>query len=187
MANFPKDRFDSVPEDLLRVGAHRAPAKKGRGWIAFAWAALATLVLVGVGLYTLSAITGRIELPFQAHSTSPSPSASAKPSAPTTAAPKLDATVPITVLNGTATQGLATKVGDYLVSQGWTGAGLNLGTRANASSSAIAKTVVYYKDAADEGAARALVETLKVGDVKLTSDFSDRITVVIGLDYKPQS
>ncbi|HXD61218.1 MAG TPA: LytR C-terminal domain-containing protein [Lacisediminihabitans sp.] len=185
MANYPKDRFDSVPDDLLRVGAHRAPARKGRGWIAFGWAAFATLVLVVVGLYALSTLTpGRYHLPFQAQSASPTPSATPKPTP--TAAPKLDPTVPITVLNGTTTQGLATKVGDYLVSKGWTGAG-TLGTRANASENTIEKTVVYYKDAADEGAARALVQTLAVGEVRLSADFNDRITIVIGSDYKPQS
>ncbi|WP_349897696.1 LytR C-terminal domain-containing protein [Parafrigoribacterium soli] len=174
-----------MPDDLLRVGAHRAPARNGRGWIAFGWAAVATLVLIVAGLYALSTLTpGRIHLPFEAQSASPS--ASATPKAAATAAPKLDPTVPITVLNGTTTQGLATKVGDYLVAQGWTGAG-PLGTRANASESTIAKTVVYYKDAADEGAARALVKTLAVGEIRLSTDFNDRITVVLGSDYKPQS
>lgn len=185
MAKYPKDRFDSVPDDLLRTGAHRAPAKKGRGWIGFAWAAFATLVLVVAGLYGLSVMTGRIHLPFQAQSAAPS--VTPTPTSTPTAAPKLDATVPITVLNGTATQGLATKVGDYLVTQGWAGAGIDIGTRANASSDKIAETIVYYKNAADEGAARALVETLKVGTVRLTTDFNDRITVVVGTDYKPQS
>ncbi len=42
MASFPKDRFDDLPPDLQRVGAHRAVPKGGRGWIAFAWAALAS-------------------------------------------------------------------------------------------------------------------------------------------------
>ncbi len=185
MANYPKDRFDSVPDELLRVGAHRAPAKKGRGWIGFAWAVFAVLVLVAAGLYGLSVMTGRIHLPFQAQSAAPS--VVHTPSSSPTAAPKLDPRVPITVLNGTSTQGLATKVGDYLVTKGWTGAGQALGTRANASSNTIAKTVVYFKNAADEGAARALAQTLGVGTVQLSADFNDRITVVIGSDYKPQS
>jgi hypothetical protein len=185
MANFPKDRFDSAPDDVLRTGAHRAPVKKGRGWIIFAWAAFATVVLVAAGLYGLSVMSGRIHLPFQAQTAAPS--LAPTPTSTPTAAAKLDATVPITVLNGTPTQGLATKVGDYLVAQGWKGASLDLGTRANASSTAVAKTVVYYKAAADEGAARALIGTLKVGTVKLSADFNDRITVVLGADYKPQA
>ena len=162
-----------------------APAKKGRGWIGFAWAAFATLVLVVAGLYGLSVMTGRIHLPFQAQSAAPSVTPTPTPTP--TAAPKLDATVPITVLNGTATPGLATQVGDYLVTQGWTGASLDLGTRANASSDKVEKTFVYYKDPADEAAARALVQTLKVGEIRLTTDFNDRITVVLGADYKPQA
>lgn len=184
MANYPKDRFDSVPEDLLRVGAHRAPPKKGRGWIAFAWAAFATLVLVVVGLYGLSVMTGRIHLPFQQ---SAAPTVSPTPKPTPTASPKIDPTAPITILNGTPTQGLATRVGEYLVTQGWTGAGLDLGTRANASSETIDKTIVYYTTPADEAAARALVQTLHVGEVRLSNDFKDRLTIVLGTDYKPQS
>jgi hypothetical protein len=185
MANFPKDRFDSVPEELLRVGAHRAPARKGRGWVTFAWAAFATLVLVAAGLYGLSVLKGSVQLPFAQASQTPTASATPKP-APT-ASPKLDATVPITILNGTTTAGLATTVGDYLVKQGWTGAGTDLGTRANASSNTVTKTIVYYKAVADEAAARALVQSLKVGDVRLSNSFNDRLTVVLGSDYKPQS
>ncbi len=185
MANFPKDRFDSVPEELLRVGAHRAPARKGRGWVAFAWAAFATLVLVAVGLYGLSVLKGSIQLPFA--QTSQTPTASATPKPTPTASPKLDATVPITILNGTKTAGLATSVGNYLVAQGWTGASTDLGTRANASSDTVDKTTVYYTTATDEAAARALVQSLKVGDIRLSKNFNDRLTVVLGSDYKPQS
>ena len=56
MATFPQDQFDEVPAELKRVGAHRAPRPRGRGAIAFAWAALATGVLVVAGLYGLSRI-----------------------------------------------------------------------------------------------------------------------------------
>lgn len=186
MANFPNDRFDSVPEDLLRVGAHRAPARKGRGWVTFAWAAIATLALVAAGLYGLAVLKGDgFRLPFA--QTSQTPSVEATPKPIPTASPKLDATAPITILNGTKTVGLATTVGDYLVKQGWTGAGTDLGTRANASSDAIEKTTVYYTTAADEAAARALVQSLKVGNVSLSTTFNDRLTVVLGSDYKPQS
>ena len=64
MATKSTDRFDSVPDDLLRTGAHRSAPKRGRGWIAFAWAALATGVLVAAGLFGLAVIRGTIELPF---------------------------------------------------------------------------------------------------------------------------
>jgi hypothetical protein len=183
MATYPKDRFDSVPDDLLRTGAHRGPARKGSGWIAFAWAAIATVALVAAGLFGLSVITGRINLPFfsgpvQSATSTPSPSVSP------TAQAKLNPTIPITVLNGTPTSGLATATGDNLVAQGWGGAAPSIGTRANASSQDIKTTIVYYSDPANEGAARALVLSLKVGQIQLSNAFTQSpLTVVIGSDY----
>ncbi|MET4781285.1 LytR C-terminal domain-containing protein [Glaciihabitans sp. UYNi722] len=181
MATYPKDRFDSVPDDLLRTGAHRGPARKGRGWIAFAWAALATGVLVAGGLYGLSVVTGRIDLPFAA---APSKSSMPTPSVSPTAEAKLNPTIAITVLNGTSTAGLAVGAGNNLVTQGWGGASPDIGTRASASSTTIKKTIVYYSDPANEGAARALVLSLKVGDVALSDAYTEApLTVVLGSDY----
>ena len=192
MATQSTDRFDSVPDDLLRTGAHRAAPKRGRGWVAFAWAALATGVLVAAGLFGLAVIRGTINLPF----TSPSAAATVKPtSTPTptstatptpTAAAKINPALAITILNGTKTKGLAAAVGDTLVKQGWSGASSGIGTRGNASSSDITKTVVYYGDAANVSAARAMVLSLKVGELRLSPEFpKSPITVVLGSDYVP--
>ena len=65
MASTTRDRFDDIPSDIVRVGAHRAPAKRGRVWIRLAWAALATGVLIVGGLYGLSRVNSAIsfELP----------------------------------------------------------------------------------------------------------------------------
>jgi hypothetical protein len=183
MPTYPHDRFDSVPDDLLRVGAHRAPAKKGRGWITFAWAALATLVLVGIGLWGLSIVSGNTEftLPFLKSDTTATPTVTPTP----TAEPKLDASVPINILNGTTVPGLAKSAGDALVAQGWAGAADGVGSRTNAATTDIKQTVVYYSAAADEGVARALVLSLKVGQVRLSNAYPARVTVVLGSDYKP--
>jgi hypothetical protein len=182
MATYQKDRFDSVPDDLLRTGAHRAVPKKGRGWIGFAWAALATGVLVAAGLLGLSLINGSLELPFLDDEVSAAPTPSETP----TAEPVLNPEIPITVLNGTATAGLAGQVGDNLVAQGWNGASIELGSRANAAQRDIEKTVVYYSDPANEGAARALVLSLKVGEIKLSDVYTTSpLTVVLGADYVP--
>lgn len=181
MATHPKDRFDSVPDDLLRTGAHRAPAAKGRAWFAFAWAVLATVVLVGAGLFALAVTDGKVKLPFDSSATataSPTPSATPTPQA------TLNPTIPITVLNGTTTNGLANAVGDNLVAQGWGGASVDIGARADASTSDIKKTVVYYSDAANESAARALVLALKVGTIQLSTAYTESpLTVVLGSDY----
>jgi len=181
MATYQKDRFDSVPDDLLRTGAHRGPAKKGRGWIAFAWAALATGILVAGGLFGLAVVNGKIaDIPFFA----PAATASATPSATPTVEPKLDPAIAITILNGTNTTGLADKVGDELVKQGWAGAAEPTGTRANASTHDIKQTVVYYGDPANEAAAKALVLSLKVGTIQLSDAYPQSpLVVVLGSDF----
>ncbi len=186
MATKSTDRFDSVPDDLLRTGAHRSAPKRGRGWIAFAWAALATGVLVAAGLFGLAVIRGTIELPFATASAraSTTASASAAPSPTPTIETKINPALAITILNGTKTKGLAAAAGDNLVKQGWRGAAPDIGSRTNAGTSDITKTVVYYADAANESAARAMVLSLKIGEIRLSPAFpGSPITVVIGSDY----
>lgn len=184
MAEYPKDRFDEIPTDLQRTGAHRAPKKKGRGWVAFGWAAFATILLTFGGLVGLAAIDSSInfDLPFFQAPEEETPSPTQVPTAEPTVAPD----VPISVLNGTPTVGLANQVGDLLVAQGWEGAAIGVGSRANASDNDIDKTIVYYSDPSYEGAARGLVQALQVGEVRLSTDFTGApLTVVIGADYKP--
>ncbi|MEO6941541.1 MAG: LytR C-terminal domain-containing protein [Terrimesophilobacter sp.] len=178
MANFPKDRFDDLPSDVQRVGAHRGPKPKGSGWIGFAWAVVATVVLTAGGLFGLAAINNNINFNFF-----PNPQPVVDTPTPT---PTLDPKVPLTILNGTATVGLSNQVGDALVAKGWDGAKVGVGSRANASSNSIGATVVYYTDPSLEGAARGLVLALGVGDIRLSTDFpGSQITIVIGSDYKP--
>lgn len=180
MANFPPDRFESVHDDLYRVGAHRAPSRS-RGWVTFWWAALATCVLVGAGVFGLSVVRGTVGLPFNSSAIStPTPTPTPTP----TVTPKLDPSLAITVLNGTTTPQLANNTGDYLVSKGWAGASATVGARSNTATPNIKKTVVYYTDPANEAAAKALVQSLKVGTTELSSAFPDsKLTVVLGADF----
>jgi hypothetical protein len=184
MATNPKDRFDSVPDDLLRTGAHRGAPKKGRGWITFAWAALATVVLVVAGLVGLALLTGKsTDLPFfNAPTASPSSTPTATPTP--TVTPTINPTIAIQVLNGTLTRGLATTVGDNLVKKGWGGASPEVGNRADASTHDVKTTDIYYSNPADEGAARALADELKADSIKLSTAFpTSPITIVLGSDY----
>ncbi len=184
MATKPPDRFDGVPDDLQRTGAHRAAPKSGRGWIAFAWAALATGVLVAAGLFGLAVIRGTIDLPFAAPSATAMPSVSPSPSPSPSLEAKIDPALPIAVLNGTPTKGLASKAGNDLVKQGWAGASEKTGSRTNAGSTTITKTVVYFGDAANAPAARAMVLSLKIGEIRLSPAYpGSPITVVLGSDY----
>lgn len=207
------DRFDEIPDDLTRVGAHRAPARRGRGWIGLAWAALATGALVLAGVLALAAFTDSInlELPFTA-SDAPAddepatdePAEPAEPAqpeaseAPAPVEPLLDPAIPITLLNGTATAGLAASAGDRLVTEGWCGAAgqdtvaegecadsTAVGSRDNAESNDITATVVYYSDPANESAALALVASLGIGEAQLSEDYPESpITVLLGSDYQ---
>jgi len=58
-------------------------------------------------------------------------------------------------------------------------------SRANTAKPDVVKTTVYYTDPANEGAARALVTSLKVGTIVLSKVYTESpITVVLGSDYK---
>ena len=185
MAAYPKDRFDELPDDLKRIGAHRGPKKKGGGWIAFAWALLATGVLIFGGLWGLSKFVGvDVGLPiFQA-----APAATPTPTPTPTADPVLDPAtidparlIKITVFNGTATAGLENTVGDALAAGGWP-----IDGRTNAAERDIAKTTVYYTTAADEDVARGLVVAMGVGEIRLVAPDvfpGTLINIVIGADY----
>lgn len=183
MAEFPHDRFDELPDDLLRRGAHRAPPRRGRGWIALLWAVIAAIILIAAGLTVLALITNQDSASRSSYVSSPS----ASPSTTPTAQAKLDPDIPLTIVNGTTTDRLANSIGDELVKEGWKGAALGVGSRLTANTPDVKETVVYYSDPLDEGAARALVASLKVGDVRLSDDYpGSPITIVVGSDYKPK-
>jgi hypothetical protein len=189
MATRIRDRFDEIPDDLHRVGAHRAPARRGRGWIAFAWSALATVALIAGGLFALTLLNPDLEIRVPGVDTAePTAGAEAPPvgdDGEAAAEPALDPALPISVINGTPTTGLATTVGDFLVAQGWGGAAQGVGSRATAATSDVETTQIFYSDPANEAAARMLVEHLGVGELRLANDYpASPMTVLIGADYQ---
>lgn len=176
---YPHDRFDDLPHGN-RVGAHRAPAKKGRGWVPFWWALGATLLLIGIGIVILVTLTNRLSftipgLPTDAATTTPSSEAIP------TAAPTVDPALTVTVLNGTPDSELAASVTETLAAAGW-----EVGSTQESNADGIEATFVYYADAALEGAARGLAESLPGSEVTLSDDFAETgasLTVVVGIDY----
>ncbi|SFR72970.1 LytR cell envelope-related transcriptional attenuator [Agromyces sp. CF514] len=171
--NSPRDRFDTIPHGIERVGAHRAPQRRGARWIAFGWAALATVVLTGLGIAWVVVANDRLDF------SEASPTATETPVV--TAEPTIAPDVPVTVLNGTDTSGLAATAADAL-----TAAGVPVGATANASETDLKESVVYYATADLEGAARGVAQAIPGADVRLDAKFGEigtPLVLVVGSDY----
>ncbi len=192
MASQKPDRFDRLPADLERVGAHRSTEKQGRGWVGFAWGALATGILVVAGLFGLS-VLGNVDLGLPTFSSgddpTPTPSATPTPTAapltdPATLAPERG--IQITVLNGSPTEGLDDVVGGQL-------AALKLADRrddagvASATSRRPSSTTPIHSN---EDVARGIAITLGVGEIRLvpveSMPSSAPIAIVLGADFPPE-
>ena len=189
---YPRDRFDDVA-DGPRVGAHRGAQRRGRGWIAFAWAALATGVLVGLGVLVLALLNSSYSFPG---SSSPAASSSASASASSSAAPSSSASSPaseepaagtpadqgattVVVLNGTTTTGLAAKGSAALTVAGW-----KVTSTGDAGTTGTTATIVYYQQASQEAVARGIAKTLGTTAVQQSAAFPNAdVSVVLGADY----
>lgn len=177
---YPRDRFDDIPGDLQRVGAHRAPRPKGRGWIAVGWAALAVVVLVGAGIFGLSLVSGSISFhgtPNSSAAKTPTPTPTPTP----TIVPTIDPSLSVNVLNATTTEGLGGRVSDVLTQAGW-----KVGAVANADQQNLTQTIVYYSDPKNQAAALGAAQSLPGATVQESQAFADTgadLTVVVGSDY----
>lgn len=185
-STYPRDRFDELPADGGRVGAHRAENPRMRGWVVFLWAVLATIVLVAVGIFGTLIASGRVVL-FPTPEPTPTPIE--------TVAPVVDTSYSVIVLNATPETGLATQLRDQIIAAGWAADSVNAG---QAGSTDFAETTVYYAYPEDEAAARGLAETVLGGaqvaqsdvyqpqDDPNTGDIDEsqtkQLVVVIGLD-----
>jgi LytR cell envelope-related transcriptional attenuator len=174
---YSRDRFDDVPDDLARVGAHRAPAPRGRGFVTFAWAALATGVLVGGGVLGLGVIEQGVG------STTDTAVASAAATAP---AATVDPSAKVVILNATTTSGLAAGAASTAKADGWT-----VASTANADTQDVKLSTVYYGSKSAQGAALGLAKSLGIGRTAQSDRFDvagqERLTVVLGKDYTASS
>lgn len=196
MASTPRDRFDDIPDDLVRVGAHRAPARRGRGWINFAWAALATGVLIVGGLYGLSRVNPAIsfELPVLGEDggiAQPEVTEAPRPEVdpvtdPSTVDPSLS--VSISVLNGSPTDGQQNAAVAQLTQAGWGPPTFPPIAGAVAGSRETELSGIYYNGAQYEGVALGIAQLLGIDPANLrNSDFylGASITILLGADYTP--
>jgi len=172
-----EDRFDHVPPDLARVGAHRAPRSARNGLIGFAWSALATFVIVCAAMFTLVFVTGTITLSGLFPVATPTPSVTIAKNVKAT----IDPSVLVNVINASGVDGAATRVADQLATDG-----VLIGTKSN-SADVVEKTMVYFGDPAVEGAAKGVARTLGAGaETERTAAYAGataKITVVVGSSY----
>ena len=180
-----QDRFDKVPRERGRVGAHRGPRRRGGGWLAFLGAIAAILVLTLGTLFVLERLLGlEVGVPWLA-----------KPTAGATATPTVNLPViedpateldpargvSIAILNGTPLTGLHTTVANELQAAGWP-----IERSANAGDRNLLDTVVYYKNPDEEDVARGLLQALGAGEMFLAGrdDFyGGTIMIVLGKDH----
>ncbi|PZE81741.1 LytR C-terminal domain-containing protein [Curtobacterium sp. MCBD17_032] len=201
MTRFPRDRFDDVT-DGPRVGAHRGPARRGGGWVVFAWAALATGVLVGVGVLVLALLNGSVQFTEGSGGSTSSPTASpsasasadpgseadagadgggatAPPSAATGASAADQGATTLVVLNGTSTSGLAANASTRLSTAGWT-----VASAGDAGTTGATQTIVYYQQESQAAVAQGVAQALGVSAVQQSSAFPNAdVSVVLGSDY----
>lgn len=189
MASISHDRFDELPDDLVRVGAHRAPPRPGRGWVKFGWAALATGLLILGGLYGLSRVNPAIsfEIPVLGEpGAEPGISATPEPEAtpltdPALVDPALNLT--ISVFNASPTDDQEDAAATQIELAGW-----GKPAAAVASARDQESTVIYYNGAQFESIALGLAQLLGTDPANIANSdayLGAPVTIVLGADYVP--
>lgn len=180
----PRDRFDDLPAVQRRVGAHRAEQPRLRAGLVVLWAVVATLVLVGAGIFGTLVTSGRIVLFPEA-----TPTATATPEPESV----VDTSYNVLVLNATPESGLAAALRDQVVAAGWPESNVYAG---DAGSEDFEVTTVYYATREDEPAARGLAQAIGSAQLALNDVYQQlddpataddesaarQLTIVIGLD-----
>lgn len=147
-----------------------------RGWVVLLWAALATVVLIVLGIFGTLIASGRIDL-------FPEPTPTVEPVPEVT--PVVDTTFDVLILNATPEQGLATQLKDVVVAAGWADSDVTPG---EAGSQDFPATTVFYVGAEDEAAAAGLAEVIGGAAIEQSDAYqpaqegAKQLTVVIGLD-----
>lgn len=171
---FAEDRFDNVPKNSKRIGAHRVIAKPTYFWQWFLVMIIAIVVLTAVGIFTLTRI-GADRVPFasQVEGQTEGP-------APVESEVNPDATV--AVLNGVETAGLGESVGNQISENKWG----NTSFVGNAAEPSVEISAVFYTEESDRSAAQGLAEQLGGVSTYLNESYSDLgtdLVVVLGADY----
>lgn len=169
--SYPRDRFDDIPRQPARVGAHRAEQPRTSRGVVLLWAALATVVLTIAGIIGFLVLSQRTDLlPEQ-------------PTATATVAPVVDTSYTVLVLNGTGTAGMAEQVAAQVVAAGWTE---DMVVPSESSATDFPTTTVYYAAPEEEAAALGVAQAIGGARVEQSDRYDNpaekELTVVVGLD-----
>ncbi|WP_345751950.1 LytR C-terminal domain-containing protein [Microbacterium rhizophilus] len=171
--SYPRDRFDDVPRQAARVGAHRAEQPRTPRGVVLLWAALATVVLTIAGIIGFLVLSQRAdELPSQ-------------PQSQPTVTPVVDTTYTVLVLNGTGTAGVAEEVAGRLVAAGWAEDKV---VPSDSSATDFPQTTVYYAAPEEEAAALGVAQAIGGARTEQSDQYStpgdeeQELAVVVGLD-----
>lgn len=197
---FPPDEFDVDDPGTGRRGAHRA---RPNPLVAVVPLVLVTVAVVAIIVGAMTMLGGTPtpsagvpdagdDLTTQSE-TEPAESPTEEPPAEETpveeppveetpAEPEatVDPSLPVTVLNGTQTSGLAGTAAEQL-----TGAGFNVVTIDNFREGTPPATVVYYSAEEGSATAAAIAEELGGMQTELDAARGDGVVVILGADYAP--
>lgn len=174
--NFPRDRFDEVPRDPSRVGAHRAPRPRLRWLVTLLWWLLTVIVLTGGGIFAFLALsnTGTIERPTATETSTPTAEVQ----------PEVDTSAFLVVLNGTSDPNAGTDVEAQLMNAGWAD---DMVAVFDSDTTDFEVTTVYYVTEDDRARALGVAESIGGAEVVQSDEFKDQsedgFTVVVGLDH----
>ncbi|MDI3242976.1 LytR C-terminal domain-containing protein [Arthrobacter sp. AL08] len=201
MTKYARDEFDRVPETSARQGVHRTVAESrhrrrlgpilGAGAAALAIGLVAFIFLPKIGFSSAadstqaavgqsgsSAAASAVPAATAASSEAPSsPPASESPAATpaaTTPAAAIDKTQPVAIFNGTATAGLANRVGGTVSTAGWT-----VGALGNWGGLPQQRSVVFYNGVGQKDNAEALGQLLGIPSVVDSAEFQLPLVVVL--------
>lgn len=167
---YPRDRFDDVPRQPGRVGAHRAENPRMRPSVVLMWSALCAVVLFCAGVVGFMVVSQQ-------------PGIVAEPEPQSTVAPVMDPSYHVFILNGTASQGLESTAEEQLLAAGWSASDISA---SNANTTDFPETVVYFASPEHEAAAAGVAEVLGGAELRESDAYAGpedkTVTVVLGLD-----
>lgn len=144
-----------------------------RAGIVLLWAVVATIVLVGVGVFGSLIASGRITF---------SPAETPEPEPTVVVESVVDPSYTVLVLNATEEQGLATRMKDTLLTYGWAEQDVTAG----GAGGTFEITTVYYASEDAYPAALGLAEIVGATEVQFNPDYPlpgtspTQLTVVLG-------